>query len=119
METKSRNVILWPLQGHNGVILGLAHCPSTSTIASTSDDRSAIIWSVNFTNTGNKGSLVSLEDWRNASVEAKHRVYGHVARVHRALFTHSSFLYTAGEDGRVALWNTHTGQLLDCQQPQV
>ena len=104
------------MQGHNGVILGLAHCPSTHTIASTSDDRSAIIWSVNFTNM--KGCLPSLEDWRGACVEARHRVYGHVARVHRALLTHS-FLYTAGEDGRVAVWNTDTGQLLDCQQPQV
>ena len=105
------------MQGHNGVILGLAHCPSTSTIASTSDDRSAIIWSVKFTNTG-KGSLPSLEDWRLACVEAKHRVYGHVARVHRALLTHS-LLYTAGEDGRVAVWNTDTAQLIDCHQPQV
>ena len=51
-------------------------------------------------------------------MEVKHRVYGHVARVHRALLTHS-LLYTAGEDGRVAVWNTDTGQLLDCQQPQV
>ena len=99
------------------MILGLAHCPSTSMIASTSDDRSAIIWSVNFTNTC-QGSLPSLEDWRLACVEVKHRVYGHVARVHRALLTHS-LLYTAGEDGRVAVWNTDTGQLLDFQQPQV
>ena len=84
------------MQGHNGVILGLAHCPSTSMIASTSDDRSAIVWSVEFANNkdGNKikdvstsnmikDRLPSLEEWRDAKVEAKHRVYGHVARVHR------------------------------------
>ena len=106
------------MQGHNGVILGLAHCASTSTIVSTSDDRSAIIWSVNFTN-NIQSSLPSLEDWRDACVEAKHRVYGHVARVHRALLTDHSLLFTAGEDGRVALWCTESGQLIDCQQPQV
>ena len=99
------------------MILGLAHCRSTSIIASTSDDRSAIIWSVNFT-TNTTDRLPTLEDWSGACVEARHRVYGHVARVHRALLTHS-LLYTAGEDGRVAVWNTHTGQMLDCQQPQV
>ena len=84
------------LQGHNGVILGLAHCPSTSMIASTSDDRSAIVWSVEFSNNNDnnkikdmstsnkiKDMLPSLEEWREAKVEAKHRVYGHVARVHR------------------------------------
>ena len=136
------------MQGHNGVILGLAHCPSTSMIASTSDDRSAIVWSVEFANnkdsnkieemsTSNmiKDILPSLEEWSKAKVEAKHRVYGHVARVHRfqsffktaianifhlhrALLT-GSLLYTAGEDGRVALWGVDDGQLVECQQPQV
>ena len=136
------------MQGHNGVILGLAHCPSTSMIASTSDDRSAILWSVEFANnresnkikdmsTSNmiKDRLPSLEEWREARVEAKHRVYGHVARVHRfqvffktvianifhlhrALIT-ASMLYTAGEDGRLALWDVGDGQLVECQQPQV
>ena len=89
-------VLMHLMQGHNGVILGLAHCPSTSMIASTSDDRSAIVWSVEFANnkdsnkikdmsTSNKikNMLPSLEKWRDAKVEAKHRVYGHVARVHR------------------------------------
>ena len=91
-----RFVLMHLMQGHNGVILGLAHCPSTSMIASTSDDRSAIVWSVEFSNnkdsnkiedmsTSNmiKDMLPSLEEWSKAKVEAKHRVYGHVARVHR------------------------------------
>ena len=101
---------LHSLQGHDGVILGLAHCAITHALASCSDDRSVCVWGV----AGR--DLPSLQGWRGAEVSLQHRLYGHLARVHRALFL-PSLLYTAGEDGCLALWSLDTGQLVDSGEP--
>ena len=45
-------------------------------------------------------------------------VVANIFHFHRALLA-ASLLYTAGEDGRLALWDVGDGQLVECQQPQV
>jgi WD40 repeat protein len=81
-----------------GVIFSLSWDEALSRLFSSSDDRSVRIWRVSL----NDG------DWAKAEITSEHELYGHVARVWRALPS-SGLLVTAGEDSQLVQWDVEQG----------
>ena len=87
--------VLHRLTGHDGVIFSVNYNQETGQICSTSDDRSARVWRVEMGPAGGG---------EGARVELVWTLYGHVARVFRAVLL-DKILYTVGEDSRYcACW---------------
>ena len=98
------------LSGHDGVIFSVNYSASNQVICSTSDDRSARVYLVNFDNIINSKN-VSMTDWSKATITCTHSLYGHVARVFRSLISDHTVV-TVGEDGKVISWCLRTGKEL-------
>ncbi len=95
--------VLHRLTGHEGVIFSVDFCKEKKLICSTSDDRTARLWKVDF---GPEGKM----DFSQATVIPSHVLRGHKVRVFRSLFTSSGGrLVTGSEDGVIAVWNPDTG----------
>ena len=100
------------LGGHDGVIFSVNYSGSKQIICSTSDDRSARVYQVTFTNLA-ESKYRSFGEWTSATVTFTHSLYGHVARVFRSLISDTT-LMTVGEDGKVISWSLETGNKLKC-----
>lgn len=72
-------------------------------LCSTSDDRSCRVYSVDFESL-NQTSVPTLTNWRRAKFTHLHSLFGHEARVWRALILRDSIV-TVGEDGRCCVWD--------------
>ena len=85
------------LPGHDGVIFSVSH--SQTTLATSSDDRTVILYQVSPTFT---------------EVTQLRRLWAHTARVFRVLVSWDSpVVLSAGEDGRLITWSLQTGAQLD------
>ncbi|XP_031333055.1 WD repeat-containing protein 6-like isoform X3 [Photinus pyralis] len=90
--------ILAKLDGHKGVIFSIDCNQKTGIICSTSDDRSAILWSI-----PNKNLVAELLQ-PEPKIILKYSMYGHTARVFRCLALDERIL-TAGEDSLINVWD--------------
>ncbi|XP_076239379.1 trafficking protein particle complex subunit 31 isoform X2 [Calliopsis andreniformis] len=99
--------ILHRLQGHNGVIFSVTYDPFTQIICSTSDDRTVRLWRVNC----NKSEEKSYIDWQKAEIKLVKTMFGHTARVWRAIIKNKT-LITIGEDSLMCIWSLD-GKLLN------
>jgi len=95
------------LSGHNGVIFSVNFDDATSTIISTSDDRSIRTWKMN-PKEERKSTLTNR--FLSSDIVAQHELYGHEARVWCSLVIQNQ-LVSLGEDSRVCLWDMGSGQL--------
>lgn len=75
-----------------GVIFAVDYNHRARIICSTSDDRSARLWSV-------EG-----ENLIDSKIQPKCTLYGHSARIFRCNIS-DNYVITGGEDGRVNVWN--------------
>uniref|UniRef100_A0A8C4TKY3 tRNA (34-2'-O)-methyltransferase regulator WDR6 n=1 Tax=Erpetoichthys calabaricus TaxID=27687 RepID=A0A8C4TKY3_ERPCA len=97
------------IEGHHGVIFGLAYQSDCGFLASASDDRSVRLWKV--------GDLTVDETFWKPSIEScyqpmcLHILYGHQARVWAIRFLADKLL-SIGEDGACLLWDCHHGKVL-------
>ncbi|KAJ8665194.1 hypothetical protein QAD02_006856 [Eretmocerus hayati] len=97
--------VLHRLKGHKGVIFSVSVCPMNHIICSTSDDRTVRLWSVSCSSATNEDI-----NWKNVKIRLETTMYGHLARVWRAIiFKH--FILSIGEDSRICTWSL-SGQLL-------
>lgn len=101
---------LHKLRGHDGVIFSVNYSSNSQVICSTSDDRSARVYSVIFTSM-TKSVNRSITDWSLATITCIHSFYGHQARVFRSLLC-DSILVTVGEDGNIISWSLTRGEML-------
>lgn len=102
----SSNVgILHRLKGHNGVVFSVSYDPLTNIICSTSDDRTVRLWSVYDKEEKKKKKNCNLMDWRDVSVNLLATMYGHTARVWRAIIKKNTVV-SIGEDSQICLWST-------------
>ena len=98
-----------------GVIFSVNFDETTSTIISTSDDRSIRTWKMSSkTNNQEKSTLVNL--FLQSEICAQHELYGHEARVWNSTIIRNSVmdsgqLVSLGEDSRICLWDLESGQL--------
>ncbi|KAK5650100.1 hypothetical protein RI129_001129 [Pyrocoelia pectoralis] len=90
--------VLVTLNGHKGVIFSMDCNQRVGMICSTSDDRSAIFWSI-----PNKNLITELMQ-PEINVSMKCSLYAHAARVFRCLVLDECVL-TAGEDSLVNVWD--------------
>ncbi|CAK1541937.1 unnamed protein product [Leptosia nina] len=99
---------LYHLKGHKGVIFSISCQLKSSTIVSTSDDRSVRIWGVQSTSTG---TYITTDFWRNLkNINCLHELYGHGARVMRNCII-NDYIISVGEDSGICYWDRH-GNLL-------
>ena len=93
------------LNGHEGVIFSVKYHDESNLICSTSDDRTARLWKVE------KPSCSA--SWNEREINPTHVLSnGHTSRVFRCLFLSKSQVITGGEDSKLRLWNTQTGECL-------
>ncbi|GJQ74422.1 hypothetical protein Trydic_g21292 [Trypoxylus dichotomus] len=96
--------VLYRLIGHKGVIFSIDYNPTLNIICSTSDDRTAKVWSI-------KNETLAKELTQNPiSINLKHTLIGHTARVFKCKILSDSII-TAGEDGIVNFWDKN-GELI-------
>ncbi|XP_051172215.1 WD repeat-containing protein 6 isoform X2 [Leptopilina boulardi] len=93
--------ILHRLKGHNGVVFSVFYDPLTNIMCSTSDDRTVRLWSI-YDEMGNINS--SNVEWSNVQVNLLATMYGHTARVWRAIIKQSTVV-SIGEDSQICLWS--------------
>ncbi|XP_049805330.1 WD repeat-containing protein 6 isoform X2 [Schistocerca nitens] len=93
--------VLHTLTGHDGVVSSVSYDAETSVICTTSDDRSVKIWKV---------SLNHEEYWETASIQLVCSLYGHTARVWKAVIVNRTVV-SVGEDSSVMVWGFE-GKLL-------
>lgn len=93
--------VLHRLMGHNGVIFSLTWDWQTSSLCSTSDDRSVRLWEFSFPDK---------YDWQSSTVTCSNVFYGHSARVWRSIMF-EKFIVSVGEDNQICVWNRN-GHLL-------
>jgi WD40 repeat protein len=87
---------------HNNGVLQIVHSPNHAYYASVSEDHTAIIWDANYQ------PLHILGQNENSD-----ETIGHTATVYDAVFSaDNEFLYTAGADGRIIVWDVASGDLL-------
>uniref|UniRef100_W5NAP1 tRNA (34-2'-O)-methyltransferase regulator WDR6 n=1 Tax=Lepisosteus oculatus TaxID=7918 RepID=W5NAP1_LEPOC len=90
------------LEGHEGVVFGIAYLPESGWLASASDDRSACLWQV--------GSLGGPAGCGSESPVRLWALYGHQARVFAVRLLRGRLL-SAGEDSLCLLWDGHRGSV--------
>ncbi|XP_033222136.1 WD repeat-containing protein 6 [Belonocnema kinseyi] len=100
--------ILHRLKGHNGVIFSVFYDPFTNLICSTSDDRTVRLWGMQYEK--EKIPENSLVKWEQVEISLRATMYGHTARVWRAMIKNDTVV-SIGEDSQICLWST-TGQFL-------
>ncbi|KAK3933293.1 WD repeat-containing protein 6 [Frankliniella fusca] len=93
--------VLHRLEGHNGVIFSLIWDWESSSLCSTSDDRSIRLWNID---------LPDKTDWKRSAVSCSQIFYGHSARVWRSIII-QDFIVSVGEDCQVCVWS-RKGKLL-------
>lgn len=93
--------VLHRLEGHDGVIFSLTWDWSSSSLCSTSDDRSIRLWTI---------TLSEKYDWKSSSVTCSQIFYGHSARVWRSIII-LDYIVSVGEDCQVCVWS-RKGKLL-------
>ncbi|XP_034235872.1 WD repeat-containing protein 6 [Thrips palmi] len=93
--------VLHRLVGHNGVIFSLTWDWQTSSLCSTSDDRSIRLWEFSFPHKS---------DWQSSTVTCSNVFYGHSARVWRSIMF-ENFIVSVGEDNQICVWSRN-GNLL-------
>ncbi|XP_012255908.2 WD repeat-containing protein 6 [Athalia rosae] len=92
--------VLHRLTGHKGVIFSIKFDFATRLICSTSDDRTIRLWSVEF----EKSDCKTLQ-WENAVISLRTTMFGHTARIWRALIWRD-FVLSIGEDSLICIWTT-------------
>ncbi len=100
--------VLHRLRGHEGVIFSVCYNKDRQLVASTSDDRTARLWRIQF-DSNRPG------DW-NSSSAFPHLVLrdGHSARVFCGIFLpKDGGFVTGGEDSKVILWDDSSGTKLN------
>ncbi|XP_060531970.1 tRNA (34-2'-O)-methyltransferase regulator WDR6 isoform X2 [Cylas formicarius] len=86
------------LKGHKGVIFSIDFDVSKGVICSTSDDRSAILWTIK-----GKNLLQQIEQ-STLEIAIACQVYGHLSRIFRCCILENTFA-TASEDSFIIIWN--------------
>lgn len=99
--TERREHILHTLTAHDGVVSSVSYNTESSVICSSSDDRSVRIWKVCMNPEGS---------WETASIQLIHSLYGHTARVWKAVAL-NRIVISVGEDSSVMVWGPE-GKLL-------
>ncbi|KAF5288123.1 hypothetical protein FQA39_LY15510 [Lamprigera yunnana] len=90
--------VLTRLVGHKGVIFSIDCNQSIGIICSTSDDRSARLWSI-------KHNHLSVElAQKIIDITLKYTLFCHSARVFRCLLL-NNYVLTAGEDSLLIIWD--------------
>ena len=120
--TVFQEVIIWPLldddsvtegedhpvaqriSGHEGVVFSVDYNESNGLVCSTSDDRSARLWKVNF----EEGRCCS---WETASVDTFMVIRGHSARVFRCKLL-EDMVIVGGEDSEINVWSVKSKERL-------
>ncbi|OXU24481.1 hypothetical protein TSAR_014047 [Trichomalopsis sarcophagae] len=92
--------VLHRLKGHKGVIFSVFYNPTNNLICSTSDDRTVRLWKVSSENMDDQNPI----NWVNAKISLQTTMYGHLARVWRAVLF-KSVIISIGEDSRICFWN--------------
>ena len=110
--TTFKQIIIWGssngklyhrLCGHQGVIFSVNFNEELNILCSTSDDRSARLWTIHKGATG----------WSDSEILPSHILSGvHQSRIFRSLFLNDKVIVTGGEDSTVAFWSTETGESL-------
>uniref|UniRef100_T1JG63 tRNA (34-2'-O)-methyltransferase regulator WDR6 n=1 Tax=Strigamia maritima TaxID=126957 RepID=T1JG63_STRMM len=100
--SKEKKRVIHRLQGHEGVIFSVAYNACLQLICSTSDDRSVRLWSVVIPS--KSGSELTSDEWASASINLKSVLYGHTARVWKAIPL-GHCLVSAGEDSFLCVWD--------------
>ena len=97
--------VLHRLSGHEGVIFSVRFCSENSLICTTSDDRSARLWSVESSN-GDRQS------WKTSKIVCV-RVLSdfHTSRIFSSIFFGDT-LVTIGEDSSFCRWSIRDGERL-------
>ncbi|XP_031784570.1 WD repeat-containing protein 6 isoform X2 [Nasonia vitripennis] len=98
--------VLHRLKGHKGVIFSIFYNPTNNLICSTSDDRTVRLWKVSSENMDDQNPI----NWVNAKISLQTTMYGHLARVWRAVLF-KSVIISIGEDSRICFWNL-SGELI-------
>ncbi len=102
--TVFREIVVWSyrvgeiahrIHGHEGVIFSISYDPGLALICSTSDDRTARLWNVEF----KKGGC-----WEEAEINAFKVLRCSAARVFRSCFLDSSYLAVGGEDSTLCVY---------------
>nr|KAF7427407.1 hypothetical protein H0235_007101 [Vespula pensylvanica] len=107
--------VLHRLIGHKGVIFSVIYDPSAYFICSTSDDRTVRLWKVvdnnSYSNIDMSLTCKNYIDWEKAEVKLVKTMFGHAARVWRAIIR-NGVLFTIGEDSLICIWSLN-GTLLN------
>nr|XP_050850545.1 WD repeat-containing protein 6 isoform X1 [Vespula vulgaris] len=107
--------VLHRLIGHKGVIFSVIYDPSAYFICSTSDDRTVRLWKVidnnSYSNIDKSLACKNYIDWEKAEVKLVKTMFGHAARVWRAIIR-NGVLFTIGEDSLICIWSLN-GTLLN------
>ncbi|XP_065176916.1 tRNA (34-2'-O)-methyltransferase regulator WDR6-like isoform X3 [Sycon ciliatum] len=88
------------LCGHEGVIFSIALSSDGCRACTASDDRTVRVWDL----------LLLSDDGTVVSSKCIHALYGHSARIWKAIFV-QDLIVSTGEDALVCVWD-HTGHLL-------
>lgn len=121
-NSKIAKPVIHRLRGHEGVIFSVNFDQKSRLISTTSDDRTTRLWKVNSTDTNEATSSLNQHsiNWQCVEVYLHKVLSGiHVSRVFRSKFLLNgensgiefpSVIATAGEDSKICLWNTKTGE---------
>ncbi|CAK9300077.1 unnamed protein product, partial [Gordionus sp. m RMFG-2023] len=72
---------------HNGAVFHIDIKIALMTIVTSSEDRSIIVWNI-----------------ENSTLSKRNILYGHKARIHKAIILNIDIHLSAGEDGKIILW---------------
>ncbi|KAK7109625.1 tRNA (34-2'-O)-methyltransferase regulator WDR6-like [Littorina saxatilis] len=105
--------VLHQLTGHKGVIFSIFFHHGLQRICSASDDRSIIMYHVQFSTQSNDtpgDGRVKVRDWKQAVIEPVLTVFGHSGRVWDVVLLTDLFV-SIGEDAHCIVWS-YAGDIL-------
>ncbi len=104
-KSSSDSSVLHRLSGHEGVIFSVRFCSESSLICTTSDDRTARLWSVESSN-GNH------PNWQTSKIFCSRILSDfHTSRIFSSVFFRDT-LVTIGEDSSFCRWSIKDGEKL-------
>ncbi|XP_066597606.1 tRNA (34-2'-O)-methyltransferase regulator WDR6 isoform X2 [Prorops nasuta] len=103
--------IMHRLLGHKGVIFSLNFDPENNLICSTSDDRTIRLWELRDLQNNHCSYCRKCVDWKSANIVLKTTMFGHLARVWRAVIKHKTII-SIGEDSLICIWSLN-GNILN------
>jgi WD40 repeat protein len=100
--TPKENVVFHRLLGHEGVIFSVNFSSETSTICTTSDDRTARLWKVETSNPDHDRHQC---DWKHSKISCEQVLSEfHTSRIFSSVFCDGSVV-TVGEDSSFCRWS--------------